>query len=188
MAYAPESGSDRVRKAVRKRVEAEGFYASVRSSTRAGLNAQVFFIMGFPGERLADLFATLRMIARLAWMGVEDVAVSHYMPYPGSEIHDRLLEEGRLDRSDRWLLAPHHRHGAFLRNAWQLNEHYGPVVQGLFVLSGTGLFYAVTTLRKPTDIGRILTGIFRRPEHDSARLERALETLLGPRLGQRSRG
>jgi anaerobic magnesium-protoporphyrin IX monomethyl ester cyclase len=178
MAYAPESGSTRIRKAVKKRVKDQSFYESVRAATRAKLHVQCFFIMGFPEEEVADLRATLRMLARLAWMGVEDVAVSHYMPYPGSEMYERLLAQKAVDQSDRWLFAPIHTHGMWIGPEYQVNRNFSAVTQSLYALAGFALFYTVSAFRKPLYFIKMLHGLVFGSQDDLSRLQRALKGFL----------
>jgi radical SAM superfamily enzyme YgiQ (UPF0313 family) len=187
MAYAPEAGSLRIRKAIKKRVVADRFYESVRAAVSAGLHVQTFFVMSFPEETTKDLRLTLRMLARLAWMGVGDAAVSHYMPYPGSEMYDRLVEQGKVDTSDRWLLAPLHTHGLRLPDEFQVNDNFSALTQSIYALLGFSIFYAVSAIRKPGTFFRMLVGIFTRPDHDVSRLQRALKGFLRatPALGSR---
>jgi radical SAM superfamily enzyme YgiQ (UPF0313 family) len=179
VAYAPESGSARVRKEIKKRVKAETFYASARASVDAGLHVQAFFVMGFPEEETRDLRASLGMIARLAWMGIEDVCVSHYMPYPGSEMYEALVERGKVDYSDRWLTAPLHTHGMRIPETSQVNENFGALTQSAYVLLGYALFYAISAVRKPRYFLNMLWGLLFRPSDDVSRLQRALKGILG---------
>jgi radical SAM superfamily enzyme YgiQ (UPF0313 family) len=179
MAYAPEAGSRRIRKAVKKRVVAERFYESVRATIKAGLHVQAFFVMGFPEEERRDLRETLKMLAKLAWMGVKDAAVSHYMPYPGSEMYDRLVARGKVDTSDRWLLAPLQTHGMFIGREFRVNENFGVLTQSLHALAGFAIFYGVSGIRYPGYFLRMLWGTFFRPENDMSRLQRVLKGIVG---------
>jgi radical SAM superfamily enzyme YgiQ (UPF0313 family) len=178
VAYAPGAGSLRIRKAVKKRVVADRFYESVRATTDAGLHVQAFFVMGFPEEETRDLRATLRMLARLAWMGIEDTAVSHYMPYPGSEMYEKLRTAGKVDTSDRWLLASLHTHGMRIPDEFQVNENFSALTQSIYVLAGFAIFYGVSAFRKPGYFLKMLYGVFFRPNHDVSRLQRALKGIL----------
>jgi len=110
---------------------------------------------------------------------VEDAAVSHYMPYPGSEMYDRLLEAGKVDQSDRWLLAPLHTHGLRIPDEFQVNENFSALTQSIYALLGFAVFYGVSAIRKPGFFLKSLVGIFTRPEHDVSRLQRALKGFLG---------
>ncbi len=179
MAYAPESGSDRVRQLIKKRVKAENLYASVRSAVKAGLHVQVFFVMGFPEETTADLRATLAMIARLAWMRVPDVAIQHYMPYPGTEMYERLLAAGKVKTNDAWLLAPLHTHELFLNKARSVNDHFSPLTQSRYYLAGFMLFYAISILRRPWFYVRSFWGTLRRSSHDQSYLQKLMKGWFG---------
>jgi len=181
MAYAPESGSDRVRVSIRKMVKAPRFYESVRAAVAAGLHVQVYFVVGFPEERLSDMWASLGMIARLAWMGIGDIAASRYMPYPGSAMYDRLVAGGIVDHSDRWLLAPLHVHSIFGNGHFVVNRNVAPLTVSLFTFASFAVFYGVGALRHPISFLRMIVGIFRRPEHDVSRLQRAFKAMLGTR-------
>ena len=62
----------------------------------AGLNVKANILIGFPDEQRADLRETLRFILRMARLGVHDVSVWTFSPYPGSELFERL--RGALSR------------------------------------------------------------------------------------------
>jgi radical SAM superfamily enzyme YgiQ (UPF0313 family) len=67
---------------------------------RVGLNVKANILIGFPEEERADLRDTLRFILRMARIGVHDVSVWTFSPYPGSELFERLRAAGRLPRLD----------------------------------------------------------------------------------------
>src|SRR5262249_6183655 len=73
---------------------------SMRTAVRAGLNVKANILIGFPDEHREDLRATLRFILRMARIGVHDVSVWTFSPYPGSELFERLRASGRLARLD----------------------------------------------------------------------------------------
>jgi radical SAM superfamily enzyme YgiQ (UPF0313 family) len=100
VSYAPESGSPRTLRAIKKKVQLERLEASMRAAVRVGLNVKANILVGFPDERAADLRETLRFILRMARDGVHDVSVWTFSPYPGSELFERLRVEGRLPRLD----------------------------------------------------------------------------------------
>ncbi len=177
MGYAPESGSDRIRTAIKKRVKEENFFKSARSALKAKLHVQVFFVIGFPEEEASDLWATLKMIGRLAWMGVQDLGLQYYMPYPGSEMYDKLAAEGLVDTRDEWLLAPLHTHGLIQKKSRVVNKNFGAARLTLTMIGGFALFYLLFYVRRPWAFLKMWTGIFTRPEHDESRLQKALKML-----------
>jgi radical SAM superfamily enzyme YgiQ (UPF0313 family) len=96
VSYAPESGSPRTLHAIKKKVKLDRLAESMRSAVRVGLNVKANILIGFPDEREEDLRATLRFIVRMARMGVHDVSVWTFSPYPGSALFEQLRAAGRL--------------------------------------------------------------------------------------------
>ena len=100
VSYAPESGSPRTLEAIKKKVKLDRLEASMRAAVRAGLNVKANILIGFPDEQRDDLRETLRFILRMARLGVHDVSVWTFSPYPGSELFGRLRASGRLPQLD----------------------------------------------------------------------------------------
>lgn len=102
--YAPESGSVRVLKRIKKRVDLPRMLTSMRQAVRAGLQVKVNIVLGFPGETWADFADTCRFIAQVAAIGAEAVSVFPFCPYPGSELFEELVESGRIQYDDEYFL------------------------------------------------------------------------------------
>lgn len=100
VSYAPESGSRRTLEAIKKKVKIDRLEASMRVAVNAGLNVKANILIGFPDEQPEDLRETLRFILRMARIGVHDVSVWTFSPYPGSELFGRLRAAGRLPHLD----------------------------------------------------------------------------------------
>jgi radical SAM superfamily enzyme YgiQ (UPF0313 family) len=94
--YAPESGSTAELARIKKKIDPVRMLDSMRGARRAGLGIKVNFVLGFPGLSWRDVRDTFRFLARLAQIGVDDVNVFPFSPYPGSEIFDDLLAAGKL--------------------------------------------------------------------------------------------
>jgi radical SAM superfamily enzyme YgiQ (UPF0313 family) len=106
MAFAPESGSERTRKLIKKQMKTESLMNAVRSSVRNGLNISTFMVIGFPHDTKEDLKETLRLVRKLAIAGIDDSAVGFFFPIPNTELYYQLLKAGRIDLSDGFLLTP----------------------------------------------------------------------------------
>ena len=66
MTIAPEAGSDRLRRAVNKRMTDEDVLAAVRLAAGAGiLNVKCYFLIGLPGERDEDVDALATLAKRI---------------------------------------------------------------------------------------------------------------------------
>ena len=106
LAFAPESGSPAILKAVKKQVDLEHMLAAMRAAVKRGLRLSCFIVIGFPDDTPATLRQTLGLIRRMAVLGVWDVAVSKFVPYPGSELFRRLQREGKIELDDAFFVSP----------------------------------------------------------------------------------
>ena len=94
--YAPESGSVSVLKAIKKKVSLPAMLRSIQYSNKEKMNIKINVIIGFPDETHKDIRATIRFLIKASWYGAHDMSPSVFSPYPGSELFDRLLAEGKI--------------------------------------------------------------------------------------------
>jgi radical SAM superfamily enzyme YgiQ (UPF0313 family) len=106
LAFAPESGSPEILKIVKKQVDLGHMLAAMRAAVRRGLKLSCFIVIGFPDDTPPTLRQTLRLIRTMAVLGVHDVAVSKFVPYPGSELFRRLQRAGKLQLDDEFFVSP----------------------------------------------------------------------------------
>jgi len=106
LAFAPESGSPAILKAVKKQVDLDHMLVAMRSAVKRGLKLSCFIVIGFPDDTPATLRQTLALIRRMARLGVYDVAVSKFVPYPGSELFRRLQRQGKIELDDEFFVSP----------------------------------------------------------------------------------
>lgn len=88
--------------AVREGVYGKGVsLESVRDATRMArereMQVLLFLVLGAPGESLGDM---LRTIEEAASSGATEASFSLLVPVPGTELHERMLREGRGLSSD----------------------------------------------------------------------------------------
>ncbi|HEU5196670.1 MAG TPA: radical SAM protein [Methylomirabilota bacterium] len=106
LAFAPESGSPDILKAVKKQVDLGHMLTSMKAAVRRGLKLSCFIVIGFPDDTPATLRQTLGLIRRMAVLGVYDIAVSKFVPYPGSALFKRLQAEGKLQLDNEFFVSP----------------------------------------------------------------------------------
>src|SRR5207244_3993617 len=99
LTYAPESGSPETLKRIKKQVKLPKMLASMRAASKRGISVKANMIVGFPGQSLWEVAESYWFIMKMAWVGVRDVAVFPFVPYPGSELFLQLLDEGRIEKS-----------------------------------------------------------------------------------------
>lgn len=100
LSYAPESGSPRILKMIKKKIHPDTMLRSLRGCVRQGLNVKTNIILGFPGERWRDIVSSYLFIVKMAWVGAHDLAVWCFAPYPGSALFDQLVAQGKINALD----------------------------------------------------------------------------------------
>jgi radical SAM superfamily enzyme YgiQ (UPF0313 family) len=95
-AFAPESGDADILKEVRKKISLESFYKAIEFSLKTKMTVCCFVVIGFPEDTRKTLKSSLAMIRKLAILGVHDVTISKFTPYPGSDYFKQLREEGTI--------------------------------------------------------------------------------------------
>jgi radical SAM superfamily enzyme YgiQ (UPF0313 family) len=106
MAFAPESGSERTRKLIKKRMKTDSLMTAVLASVRNGLNISTFMVIGFPHDTKEDLQDTARLVRKLARAGIDDSAVGFFFPIPNTQLYHELKASGRVTLDDDFLLTP----------------------------------------------------------------------------------
>lgn len=94
--YAPESGSEVTLKMIKKQVHLPKVIESVKSALRNRIHVKCNIIIGFPHETRRQVIETIVFCWKLAVLGVHDVGIFLFSPYPGSALFDELRREGRI--------------------------------------------------------------------------------------------
>jgi radical SAM superfamily enzyme YgiQ (UPF0313 family) len=175
MAYAPESGSPTVLHRIRKKVKLDRMTASMREAVAAGLTVKCNFVMGFPGETKRELWETVRFCYELAGIGIHDVNVGPFCPYPGSELFVELQREGRLGTlDDRYfqMLALY----ADLTRSRSWSEHVSDRELLFFRHTAMATFYGHAFARRPLRLLSLVGNVYS-GRHQS-RLDRNVADIL----------
>jgi len=91
---APESGSTDTLERMQKDLKLGEVARVVSEIQAAGLKCQAFFIVGYPGERPADIEATFRLIRDCRF---NFVFLANFQPLPGTPIYDELVASGEIE-------------------------------------------------------------------------------------------
>ena len=99
VAFGIDASTERMRMNVAGKRISDALFRDVFHWTRdAGIKSVANIIFGFPGERPYEVYRTLSFVRSL------DPTFANFQPlyiYPATEIYDRALEEGKIDR-DFW--------------------------------------------------------------------------------------
>ena len=172
--YAPENGSERMLKILKKKVDLRTMIKSLRSARKAGLVTRVNIIIGHPQENKRDLLHSLRFLAWASWVGCDDAAVMIFAPYPGSEDTASLINQGVVS------LTPDYYYLALARSGWSTRT-YNPgmstrfliLTQYVMLLAFYGIAYITRPWRVLAAFWSLLTG------SESTQLDQLLRTKFG---------
>ena len=96
IALAVESSSPRVQAIIRKNLKLDQVESVVDWSRARGIRTMGFFMLGFPGETVAEIDATIRYACRSRF---DEALFSIATPYAGTELHARARDAGAREES-----------------------------------------------------------------------------------------
>ncbi|MEQ1877247.1 MAG: radical SAM protein [Bdellovibrionia bacterium] len=102
LTYPLESGNPKINKLIKKRINYKHSLASMRAAVNAGIIVKSTTIIGLPFHTWKDVFIEYLFALRLAWIGASDIAFFSFAPYPGSELHDQLVRDGKIIKDENY--------------------------------------------------------------------------------------
>jgi len=162
--FAPESGSERTRKHMKKMLTDEKLFRAVRASVKAGLNVGAFFVLAYPTDEKEDLEATVRLAAKLGKAGIDDVSAGFFFPLPNTEITRQLEKEGKITYDDAFLKLPIYVHNTFLSDDRKFNENFTAKELTRWKYKVVRAFYTRSLLLRPSRWFRIFWNFVRGKE------------------------
>jgi radical SAM superfamily enzyme YgiQ (UPF0313 family) len=165
-AYAPESGSPEELRRIKKKVQLPRMLDSMRAAVKVGMVTRSHLIFGMPGQTKRDVVRSLAFATRLAVAGVHDLACYAFSPYPGSELYDELVAEGRIepaaDDYDR-VLAQNIFTNYKLRRSW--TPHLPWWSLGWLCVGTMAYFYLLQFVLRPTRVVALVRSLLHKRPH-----------------------
>lgn len=90
-----ESGSERILKEMKKGLTKEKIREKIELINNCGLEVSGFFIIGYPTETKKEILETIKFACDLK---LNRVGFSLFKPFPGTEITQKLLNQGELSK------------------------------------------------------------------------------------------
>jgi len=157
--YAPESGSEKILKAIKKKVKLRNLEESIRSSIDAGMRVCLFNIVGFPQEEMSDIRKTWKWLRHMAKLGVHEVTASTFVPLPGTVLFNETNQIEPIEVDDEychWMTAS--------TSMWTVKS-WNPRISSrmLLVLKFWTLiqFYGLSFCYHPDRLWRLINNVFR---------------------------
>lgn len=175
--YAPESGSRKTLDRIHKQVNPAKMLTSMRAAVKVGFDVKANIVFGFPGQTLSEALVTFWYILKMAFIGIHDVPVFPFTPYPGTELFDQLVKEGKIRPDDpgysTWLSYNIYNTPASIRS-W--SEHIPNWLMKPLTIGGMGFFYSFQFIFRPWRLITMLSRLVRRQPRTF--LDRALQEIL----------
>lgn len=156
--YAPESGSVRMLKEIKKKVKLPNMLKSIRESHKAGLNIKLNIIMGYPQERFSDILLTWKFMIQASYYGAVDASPSIFSPYPGSELFNELRGEGKIVLDDEYF-----ENIIFSESFHKFQNHnraLGRLSLVFVMLMGYFVFYTSNYLFRPLRLFKLIRNLY----------------------------
>jgi radical SAM superfamily enzyme YgiQ (UPF0313 family) len=174
--FAPESGSERTRKHMKKMLTDEKLFRAVHASVKAGLNVGAFFVLAYPTDEKEDMQASVRLAARLGRAGIDDVSAGFFFPLPSTEITRQLEKEGKIKYDDAFLKLPIYVHNKFLSEDRKFCDAFTARQLTRWKYKVVAAFYLNSFLFRPGRVLRILWNFVRGRE--TSKMESFLQETL----------
>ncbi|MBF0385440.1 MAG: radical SAM protein [Candidatus Omnitrophica bacterium] len=106
ISYGFESGSHSVLKSMKKGITTEQIDRAITSAVKAKISIQGNFIFGDPAETIETAKETIRFARKYKKFCL---GFGFIIPYPGTELYYKLIDNGRMDNKWDFYLKPGHK-------------------------------------------------------------------------------
>ncbi|MEE9176049.1 MAG: radical SAM protein [Thermodesulfobacteriota bacterium] len=97
ISYGVESGSTRMLEIMKKGITLEQVERAITLTKKAGVKCSTSFVFGIPGETPKSVRKTIEFAKKI------DPTFVHFnmiTPWPGTELYENLVKEGKIDKGD----------------------------------------------------------------------------------------
>ncbi len=176
ISYAPESASKTTLIKIKKKIKIENMKKSIRSALSKGMSVKLNLMLGFPDETHKEMLETLKFVMDAAFMGVSDVYLASFSPYPGSELFDQMYENGQIPKLDDEYFLNLTSYTDLL-HSYSYSRHVGHHMLTIYRIGGMSMFYILNFLLRPNRIFRLFKNVMTGKE--DSKFENSILQLLG---------
>ena len=128
-------------------------------------------ILGFPDETHKAMMQTLNFTKDLAIMGVNDIYIASFSPYPGSELFNQMRKNGQIPRLDNEYFLGLKSYSNFFRSV-SYSQHVSNRTLALYRIFGMLMFYIISYSLRPKRLFRLIANVIKKREE--GRMDKAL--------------
>ncbi|HOW28483.1 MAG TPA: radical SAM protein [Elusimicrobiota bacterium] len=155
--FAVESGSPELLKTVKKGNDPRRMTALIKRSLSIGFNCTAIVIIGLPQENGKTALQTFALTLKLALLGLHEIIVTLFTPYPGSQLFRDLLNQKKITLNDDYFLNLFSITDISQSTSW--SEHFSPRCLRALRILLIGCFYATMLLSHPNRLLRLIINI-----------------------------
>ena len=161
LVYAPESGSPKTLKLIKKKIKLHKMEESIRFAIKNKVSVRTNLIIGFPHEKRIELYKTLFQQIKFMFMGVEESPTYPFQAYPGTELFDMLVKKKEIKLNDNYFnsLATLST-GKLTPPDVSYNEYIGRYELYFYRIIGLIISYLISYLTRPKRIFRTINSFF----------------------------
>jgi radical SAM superfamily enzyme YgiQ (UPF0313 family) len=160
--FAPESGDERILKAIEKKVHLPRMFAAATTAMDAGITVSCNFIFGFPEDDWRSVANTYRAIIHCARLGFSGVNLNAYSPQPNTTSFNELVKAGRISGFDDHYFMSLFTFQSFFARKTSYNERFSPRVLTARVFLGFFLFSTLQFVFRPSRLYYSLRSLVQR--------------------------
>ncbi len=159
--FAPESGDERVLKAIRKKVKLDRLFEAAQCAIDEDISVSCNFIFGFPEDTRESILNNYKAIMRCAKAGFTGVNLNAYSPQPNTASFKDLVASGRIQEfDDEYFMSLFTFQSFFVRKS-SYNEHFTPEQVTVMIYLGMILFYGTHFALDPSRAQRTIASLFK---------------------------
>lgn len=157
--YAPESGSEDVLKAIKKKVHLPKMLQSFRYTQQEGMSIKLNMLIGLPEEHHRDIWKTMWFLVKASWAGVHDIFPTVVVPYTGCELFMQLEKEGKINPDSDEYFENIIMSDSFFSGHYY-NEHISPFMLRFYRILYLLLFYSTSYVFRPQRFVRSIVNLW----------------------------
>ncbi len=153
ISFGLESGSERMLKAMGKRITPQTAKQAVQWVSDAGIRAKGLFMLGYPGEDRQSIEETRQFVQTLP---LTTMNLTKFTPYPGSPIYQTLYKTAIREEDWNRLNGMNFVYTAEGFTESELDRIYQGIIKSFYRQKRVRRHYAKMTFSNPTHILRVL--------------------------------
>jgi len=150
--FAPESGDERILRAIEKKVNLPKMFEAAKYAIHEGISVSCNFIFGFPEDDWKSIMNNYKAIIKCARLGFTGVNLNAYSPQPNTTSFRQLVDAGKIKQFDDNYFMSLFTFQSFFVKKTSYNDRVSSRQLTWLIFFGFLLFYVSYFALKPTRI------------------------------------